>query len=73
MLRCNDKTMKRQSETEYLKSIPGMVDSLLSGIDSPDSEYSKVVDWEPEYCGVTDCEPQIHMNSIVVWSTISEQ
>jgi len=52
--RYNDSMKQRQSETEYLESIPGMSKSLISGFTASDSEYSSVVEWEPE-ATVTQC------------------
>ena len=36
---------KRESDTEYLNSIPGMAESIKSEAERPLSEYSDQLDW----------------------------
>jgi hypothetical protein len=36
---------KKESDTEYLSNIPGMVDSILKEASRPLSEYSDHLDW----------------------------
>lgn len=36
---------KRNDDTEYLSSIPGMVESILAEGEKPIDEYSKELDW----------------------------
>ncbi len=36
---------KRNNDTDYLSSIPGMIDSILEEGEKPISDYSKNLDW----------------------------
>lgn len=36
---------KKESDTEYLSNIPGMVDSILKEASRPLNEYSENLDW----------------------------